>query len=168
MRLQTIIMLKYKHHTASEEQLNFVGPHVPHDKAIEAFHAVEKQIKHAIIHSRRDWDKHEIKMWSRASGLSDEQLVGFTFTHERSKYDNTHGKRGDGGDLVLVDNAATSYGEIILGKIRIPAIEDGYIHVRCVEPAYLISIVILIGPIQDPRSSQQSIYIHLDAFHVVN
>ncbi|KIM91877.1 hypothetical protein PILCRDRAFT_809863 [Piloderma croceum F 1598] len=120
---------------ASEDQLNFVGPHAPHDKAIEAFRTVEKQIKHAIIHSRRDWDKHEIKMWSRASSLSDEQLVAFTFTHERSKYDNaTHGRRGDGGDLVLVDNAATSYGEIILGKIRIPAIEDGYIHVRIHDP----------------------------------
>ena len=58
-------------------------------------------------------------MWSRASGLSDEQLVGFTFTHERSKYGNaTHGKMGDSGDLVLVDNAATSYGEIILGDRR--------------------------------------------------
>ena len=118
MRLQTIV-LKSIRPTASEEELNFIGPHVPHDKAIEAIRTVEKQIKHAIIHSRRDWDKHEIKMWSRASGLSDEQLVGFTFTHERSKYGNAmHGKMGDSGDLVLVDNAATSYGEIILGDRR--------------------------------------------------
>jgi hypothetical protein len=83
-------------------------------------------------------------MWSRESGLSDEQLVGFTYTHERSSYDNaTHGKRGDGGDLVLVDNVATSYGEIILGKIRIPAIQDGYIHVRYVEPAYYLRSIFL-------------------------
>jgi hypothetical protein len=45
------------------------------------------------------------------------------------------------------------YGEIILGWI-----EDGYIHVRYVEPAYRRSIFILISPVQDPGSSQQSIY----------
>jgi len=62
-------------------------------------------------------------------------LTGFTFTKERSEYDkDKHTSRGDGGDLVLVDNAATSYGEIILGKIRIPAIMDGYIHVRVHDP----------------------------------
>jgi hypothetical protein len=160
-------VLKSSRPTASEEQLNFVGPHAPHDKAIEAFRVVEKQIKHAIIHSRRDWDKHEIKMWSRASGLSDEELIGFTFTHERSRYDNaTHGKRGDGGDLVLVDNAATSYGEVILGKIRIPAIQDGYIHVRYVEPAYLRSIFLSAQyRIHDPPNK---VYIRLYAFHVIN
>jgi hypothetical protein len=70
-------------------------------------------------------------MWSRAKELSDEELTGFTFKKERSKYDKEEDSiRGDNGDLVLVDNAATSYGEIILGKIRIPAIPDGYIHVR--------------------------------------
>jgi len=120
---------------ASEEELNFTGPHAPHERAIEAFRAVEKQIKSAIVGSRRDWDKHQVEMWSRAKDLSDEELVGFTFTMERSKYDKQHhGSRGEGGDLVLVDNAATSYGEIILGKIRIPAITDGYIHVRVHDP----------------------------------
>ena len=117
---------------ASEEDLTFKGPHAPHEKAIEAFRTVEKTIKHAIIASRRDWDKHEPKMWSRAKDISDEELVSFTFTRERSKHDHAKdSSRGEGGDLILVDNAATSYGEIILGKIRIPAISDGYIHVRC-------------------------------------
>jgi hypothetical protein len=85
-------------------------------------------------------------MWSRAKHLSDEELAGFTFTKERSKYDKEkHGSRGDGGDLVLVDNAATSYGEVILGKIRIPAITDGYIHVRYVLINFLYSIAMLIA-----------------------
>jgi len=120
---------------ASEEELTFIGPHAPHAKAIEAFHTVEKQIKVAILTSRKDWDKHEPKMWSRAQGISDEELVGFTFSKHRSKHDKeTDSSRGEGGDLVLVDNAATSYGEIILGKIRIPSIPDGYIHVRIHDP----------------------------------
>jgi len=74
-------------------------------------------------------------MWSRAKDLSDEELVGFTFSKQRSKHDkDKDGSRGESGDLILVDNAATSYGEIILGKIRIPSIPDGYIHVRIHDP----------------------------------
>lgn len=120
---------------ASEAELTFTDPHVPHERAIAAFRTVEHQIKHAIIASRRDWDKHEPKMWSRAAGVSDADLTGFTFTKERSIHDkDTHSSRGEGGDLVFVVNAPTSYGEIILGKIRIPAIPDGYIHVRVHDP----------------------------------
>ena len=98
-------------------------------------------------------------MWSRAKDLSDEELIGFTFTKERSKYDKQHhSSRGEGGDLVLVDNAATSYGEVILGKIRIPAITDGYIHVRYVQSIHRYSMVFLIATSQNPRSSKQSIH----------
>jgi hypothetical protein len=61
-------------------------------------------------------------MWSRAAGISDEKLVGFTLKD----------------DLVIVRSASVSYGTIILGKIRIPAINDaegeGYIHVRIHDP----------------------------------
>jgi len=39
-------------------------------------------------------------------------------------------------DLVEVRSGATSYGTIIFGKIRLPAVKDeqgeGYVHVRCV------------------------------------
>lgn len=59
-------------------------------------------------------------MWSRAAGISDEDLVAFNLRD----------------DLVEVRSAPTSYGSIILGKIRIPAVRDeegeGFIHVRCV------------------------------------
>lgn len=57
-------------------------------------------------------------MWSRASGLSDEQLATF------------HTKN----DLVQVRSAVVSYGTILLGKLRIPAVNDskgeGFVHVR--------------------------------------
>ena len=88
--------------------------------AIEAFNAVVHDIKAEIIKSRHHWDKHEPKMWSRAAGLSDHELIDFTIEK----------------DLVEVRSAPTSYGTIILGKIRIPAVQDeegsGFVHVRYV------------------------------------
>ena len=103
---------------ASEEQLSFNAPHRPAENAFEAFSAVLHKIKHEIVKSRRDWDEHEPKMWSRARHLSDHDLTGFDLQK----------------DLVLVSSAISSYGTIILGKIRIPAINDdqgeGFIHVR--------------------------------------
>jgi hypothetical protein len=59
-------------------------------------------------------------MWSRAAHLSDHELTHFDLKQ----------------DLVLVSSALSTYGTIILGKIRIPAINDdqgeGFIHVRYV------------------------------------
>ncbi|KZV73283.1 hypothetical protein PENSPDRAFT_750231 [Peniophora sp. CONT] len=107
---------------ADAEEVALNAPHAPHPNAIEAFGVVLSKIKHEIVKSRRDWDKHEPKMWSRAAGLSDEQLVDFTLEK----------------DLVEVRSGPTSYGTIILGKIRIPAVNDdlgeGFIHVRIHDP----------------------------------
>ncbi|KAA1476026.1 hypothetical protein DENSPDRAFT_842905 [Dentipellis sp. KUC8613] len=107
---------------ATEEQLSFNEPHAPHPNALEAFHHVQHQIRAAVVKSRHDWDKHEPRMWARASGLSDDELAGF------------HLER----DLVLVRSAPTSYGTVILGKIRIPAVQDadgeGFVHVRIHDP----------------------------------
>ncbi|KAI0766477.1 hypothetical protein BC629DRAFT_1538020 [Irpex lacteus] len=112
---------------ASEEVLNFNPPHAPHQNAIEAFNVVLPTIKSEIIKSRHHWDKHEPKMWSRAAGLSDHELTAFTIED----------------DLVEVRSAATSYGNIILGKIRIPAVKDaegeGFVHVRIHDPPNRVS-----------------------------
>ncbi len=103
---------------ADAEQIDLNAPHAPSDKAIEAFEVVEHTIKSEILKSRHHWNKHEPRMWSRAEGVSDEDLVAFSVRN----------------DLVEVRSAPTSYGTIILGKIRLPAINDaegeGYIHVR--------------------------------------
>lgn len=105
---------------ASNEIITLNDPHPPAQNAIDAFAAVLPTIKAEIVKSRHHWDKHEPKMWARAAGLSDAELVDFSL--ER--------------DLVEVRSAPTSYGSIILGKIRIPAVNDsegaGYVHVRCV------------------------------------
>ncbi|KAF9263341.1 hypothetical protein L218DRAFT_973148 [Marasmius fiardii PR-910] len=107
---------------ATLDTVTFNEPHPPQQNAIEAFGSVLVDIKKAIVDSRRDWDKHEPRMWSRAQDLTDQQLVDF----ELEK------------DLVLVRSGPTTYGTIILGKIRIPAVEDvegeGFIHVRIHDP----------------------------------
>ncbi|KAJ7497533.1 hypothetical protein FB451DRAFT_1211842 [Mycena latifolia] len=113
---------------ATIDQLDLSPPHAPKEHAIEAFEHVEHEIKAAILASRRDWDKHEPKMWSLASNTSDHDLVNFTIKD----------------DLVVVRSAVTSYGPIILGKIRIKAIKlnehgsgddkYGYIFVRIHDP----------------------------------
>ncbi|KAG6920283.1 hypothetical protein DXG01_005052 [Tephrocybe rancida] len=107
---------------ASEETINLNAAHPPHANAIEAFTIVLPIIKAEILKSRHDWDKHEPKMWSRASGISNDDLINFDV----------------GADLVEVRSASTSYGTIIFGKIRIPAINDaegqGFIHVRIHDP----------------------------------
>lgn len=59
-------------------------------------------------------------MWSRASGLTDEQLLNFNLAT----------------DLQLVRSGVVAYGKIFFGKIKIPVINDdqgeGFVHVRYV------------------------------------
>ena len=87
---------------------------------MSAFSTVVHKIKEEIVKSRRHWDAHEPKMWSRASYLSDRELTSFSLEQ----------------DLILVSSALSAYGTIILGKIRIPRINDsqgeGFVHVRYV------------------------------------
>jgi len=103
---------------ASGEELSFNDPHPPAENALKAFSTVAHTIKTEILKSRRHWDIHEPMMWSRAAKLSDQELTHFDLNK----------------DLVLVSSAMTTYGTIILGRIRIPAIDDdqgeGFIHVR--------------------------------------
>ncbi|KAG9126977.1 hypothetical protein FRC07_001195 [Ceratobasidium sp. 392] len=93
---------------ASSETVTLNAAHPPQGRAIEAFNEVLPKIKLAVISSRHDWDNHEPRMWSRASGLSDPELSGFVIEN----------------DLVEV--------RAVIGKIRIPAINDsegeGFIH----------------------------------------
>ncbi|KAF8160825.1 hypothetical protein B0H34DRAFT_698262 [Crassisporium funariophilum] len=107
---------------ASNEQITLNEPHPPQENAIEAFNILLPTIKSEIVKSRRDWDKHEPRMWSRAASLSDSELVSFEIEK----------------DLVEIRSASTSYGTIILGKIRLPAVNDeqgeGFIHVRIHDP----------------------------------
>lgn len=104
---------------ASEEQIVFTDTHKPHPNSVEAFSVVLPEIRTAIVRSRREWDEHEPRMWARATGISDHQLIG-DINLER--------------DLVLVRSGETTYGRILLGKLRVGTNDNdaGYIHVRYV------------------------------------
>jgi len=108
---------------AAADTVSLNEPHHPKPLAIEAFGHVVQKIKQEIITSRHRWNKHEPRMWSRASNISDTQLVDFTIEE----------------DLVEVRAGQTSYGTIIFGKIRIPALTtdnegEGFVHVRIHDP----------------------------------
>lgn len=66
-------------------------------------------------------------MWARANGVSDAELAKFEFAQ----------------DLVAVRAAPTSYGTVILGKLRLPAVRDelgeGFVHVRSVERLWKVA-----------------------------
>lgn len=87
-------------------------------------------------------------MWARAHGLSDAELVDFDVEK----------------DLVQVRSGSTSYGTIIFGKIKIPAIKEGgegYVHARFANiVATLLTAVRMANSdsiyAKDPRSSQPS------------
>lgn len=68
--------------SASTEQVELNEPHAPRENAIEAFNKVLDRIKFEVIKSRRHWDQHEPKMWSRASGLTDDDLTNFTIEND--------------------------------------------------------------------------------------
>jgi len=103
---------------ATQDTVELNEPHAPGADAITAFTKVLPSIKRAIVDSRAKWDSHEPRMWSRAQGLTDEQLT--TFDPET--------------DLVEVRSGITPYGTVLLGKLLIPAVNDedgeGFIHVR--------------------------------------
>ncbi|KAF8813783.1 hypothetical protein BYT27DRAFT_7180543 [Phlegmacium glaucopus] len=107
---------------ASAEQISLNAPHAPHKNAIDAFNIVLPRIKSEILSSRHQWNKHEPRMWSRAAHVSDADLTSFSIED----------------DLVEIRSAATSYGVLIFGKIRLPAINDekgeGFVHVRIHDP----------------------------------
>jgi len=107
---------------ASAEEVSLNASHAPHTNAIDAFNEILKTIKSEIVKSRHHWDKHEPRMWSRAAHLSDHELTSFNIEN----------------DLVEIRSGPTSYGVIIFGKIRIPAVRDekgeGFVHVRIHDP----------------------------------
>jgi len=119
---------------ASVDQVDLNDPHAPNESAKELFKTALHKIKHEVIKSRIDWDKHEPRMWSRASALSNEELAKFTIDEDLVEVRSGHSSNAD-------------YGTIVFGKIRIPAINDdegaGFIHVRLHDPPNRVNSVSL-------------------------
>jgi len=104
---------------ASKEEVSLNEPHKPQDNAIEAFKNVEHDIKEGIRKSMERWSHHEPRMWERAAGISEHDLLNFHVNKE---------------NLVLVRSGLTSYGTVIFGKIKLPKIDDAFVHVRIQDP----------------------------------
>ncbi|CEH12236.1 hypothetical protein CBOM_00231 [Ceraceosorus bombacis] len=104
---------------ADQEDVQLSEEHAPQERAIDAFTRLEPKIKQELLKSRAHWDAHEPRMYSKVSGVSDEDLSSFSSSK----------------DLVAVRAGAVSYGTIIFGKIRLAkAGNDAYIHVRIHDP----------------------------------
>jgi hypothetical protein len=87
--------------------------HPPKANAIKSFKFLLPEIRHKLVHLRRDHDKHEPEYFSDVSTLSDQELTSF-----------------DEHDLVAVRAGSVAYGLIVFGKVRIPKTEGGYVFVR--------------------------------------
>ncbi|KAH9819234.1 hypothetical protein DFH28DRAFT_1022848 [Melampsora americana] len=110
--------------------------HSPDERGLQLFDHLSSKIKHELIRLRHHWDNHEAahgmffqkiswsqpRMFARSQGVSDHDLVDFDIKH----------------DLVSIRSGQTSYGTVVFGKIRIPAVKDqdgvGFIHVRVHDP----------------------------------
>ncbi|KAK7970215.1 hypothetical protein PG996_001351 [Apiospora saccharicola] len=94
--------------------------HAPKEASRSAFLEFENDLKHLLIHERKDKAKHELPYFEAIAHLSNEDLTAFTVD-----------------DFVSVRHAEVAYGHILFGKLRIPAMpETGpcYIHFRAFEP----------------------------------
>lgn len=57
-------------------------------------------------------------MYERVRDVSDQQLISLSIAD----------------DLVLVRAGGTAYGTIVFGRIRLPCVDDGFVHVRVHDP----------------------------------
>ncbi|KNF03423.1 hypothetical protein PSTG_03364 [Puccinia striiformis f. sp. tritici PST-78] len=103
-----------------EKPLN--DAHPPNEHAFQLFDNCAATIRHELIKLRHHWDKHEPRMFSRAGSILDQDLGHFNINE----------------DLTLIRAGMTSYGSVVFGKIRLPAVRDdegeGFIHVRLHDP----------------------------------
>lgn len=120
---------------ASEETVSFSAPHAPHENAIKAYGNVLDNIKQAVEENRELW-RATPEMWSRAEGITTDKLLGDLTADSIGKY------------LVEIRSGPTSYGTILLGKIKIPNFKDdlgeGFLHVRYVGRQVHVEVSILI------------------------
>ncbi|KAJ8113491.1 hypothetical protein OPT61_g4392 [Boeremia exigua] len=105
---------KIQHNTmATEETVKLNDAHAPQQASIDALDSILETVKEELVKLRRDHDKHEPEYFRAVKHVSDSDLTSFTAR-----------------DLEAVRVAVSAYGLHLFGKIRLPAVDDGYIHVR--------------------------------------
>ncbi|EMD68106.1 hypothetical protein GGP41_001677 [Bipolaris sorokiniana] len=98
---------------ATEDTVHLSEPHAPHQASIDAFSSILEEVKAELVKLRHDHDKHEPEYFTRVHHLSDTQLTSFSVS-----------------DLETVRAATSAYGIHLFGKVKLPALDDGYIHIR--------------------------------------
>ncbi|CAN9315378.1 unnamed protein product [Alternaria alternata] len=98
---------------ATEETVDLSPAHAPQPASVDAFKSVLDTVKQELIKLRRDHDKHEPEYFRAVKHLSDTDLVSFTAE-----------------DLESVRAAVTAYGLHLFGQVKLPALDNGYIHIR--------------------------------------
>ncbi|KAI7955912.1 hypothetical protein MJO29_007311 [Puccinia striiformis f. sp. tritici] len=138
-----------------EKPLN--DAHPPNEHAFQLFEHCAATIRHELIKLRHHWDKHEASLRS-SPPLSPRQTTYFfwkvdlfdhafffirqlqprMFSRAGSISDQDLGHFNINEDLTLIRAGMTSYGSVVFGKIRLPAVRDdegeGFIHVRLHDP----------------------------------
>ncbi|CAN9083893.1 unnamed protein product [Alternaria alternata] len=98
---------------ATEETVDLSPAHAPQPASVDAFSSVLDTVKQELVKLRRDHDKHEPEYFRAVKHLSDTDLVSFTAE-----------------DLESVRAAVTAYGLHLFGQVKLPALDNGYIHIR--------------------------------------
>jgi len=98
---------------ATEETVKLSEEHAPLQASIDAFESVLESVKHELVKIRREHDKHEPEYFLAVKDLSNADLASF-----------------DSSNLESVRAGSSAYGLHIFGKVKIPAAENAYIHVR--------------------------------------
>ncbi|KAK0633326.1 hypothetical protein B0T14DRAFT_419723 [Immersiella caudata] len=101
---------------ATADTADLGPPHEPKEESINVFNEIQHELKKHLIHTRHQHDKHEPEYFQAVSHLSDSELASFSAE-----------------DFREVRAAATAYGIILFGRVRLPAMpEDGpsWIHFR--------------------------------------
>jgi hypothetical protein len=114
---------------ATEETVQLNEAHAPQQASLDALDSVLTSLKHELTKLRRDHDsqssslcspqrltcfaEHEPEYFRAAASLSDADLTSFTSS-----------------DLESVRVANSAYGLHLFGKLKIPTLDDAYIHIR--------------------------------------
>lgn len=114
---------------ATEDTVQLSDAHAPHQASVEAFESVLETVRQELVKLRRDHDStcffntvvphvltfvgHEPEYFRAVKHVPDSELISFTAR-----------------DLESVRVAISAYGLHLFGKIRLPTIDDSYIHIR--------------------------------------
>jgi hypothetical protein len=113
---------------ATEETVQLSEEHAPHQASVDAIDSILETVKDELVKLRHDHDSmpapslhgmyltilgHEPEYFRAVKHVSDSDLTSFT----------AH-------DLESVRVAISAYGLHLFGKIKLPAVDNGYIHVR--------------------------------------